>query len=221
MKLFGTDGVRGRAGEPPLDERTITRLGAALARQTARFGTAQAGPTRMRVLVGRDTRESGLWIERALARGLMSEGADVTSAGLAPTPEVAYLTRTGPFDAGLVISASHNPYEDNGIKIFSGAGEKLVGSFESEIEAIVADSSWDVPSGEAPAYRLADFSGAYLTHLQDILVDAGSLRGATVVVDCAHGATTALAPRLIESLGLDVRAIGVTPNGRNINLECG
>ena len=223
MKLFGTDGVRGRAGEPPLDERTVSRLGAALARHAAqgRARPHDASRAPWRVLVGRDTRESGLWIEQALARGLTSEGADVTSAGLAPTPEVAYLTRSGPFDAGLVISASHNHYEDNGIKVFSGAGEKLAGSFESDIEAIVADPSWEVPAGGTPVYRTGDFSGAYLAHLQEILADAGPLRGARVAVDCANGATTGLVPGLLRGMGLDVTALGVTPNGRNINLNCG
>jgi phosphoglucosamine mutase len=220
MKLFGTDGVRGRAGVPPLDESTVARLGAALARQVMRTRLG-SGARAVRVLVGRDTRESGVWIEQALARGLASEGAEVTSAGLAPTPEIAFLTRSGPFDAGLVISASHNPYEDNGIKVFSGAGQKLAGSFESDVEAIVADDSWDVPATAAPLLRTGDFSGAYLAHLRDILADAGRLRRVRVVVDCAHGATAELAPVLMRSLGLDAVAIGVAPNGRNINLDCG
>ena len=213
MKLFGTDGVRGRAGDPPLDADTIVRIGAALARVSRAAG--------MRVLVGRDTRESGLWIEQALARGLTAERAEVTSAGVVATPEVAYLTRTGPFEAGIVISASHNPYEDNGIKIFSGAGEKLGASFESDIEAMVADPSWRVPPDAPGAYRTGDFSSSYVAHLRDILPDAGSLRGLRVAVDCANGATAALAPSLLRDLGLEVTAIGVEPNGRNINLDCG
>jgi phosphoglucosamine mutase len=213
MKLFGTDGVRGRAGEAPLDERTIVRIGAALARVSR--------GARIRVLVGRDTRESGLWIEQALARGLIGAGGEVTSAGIVPTPEVAFLTRTGPFDAGIVISASHNPFEDNGIKVFSGAGEKLGASFESDIEAMVADPSWEVPPGPAPAYAAGDFSASYLAHLREILDGAGSLGGARLAVDGANGATAGIAPRLFRDLGFDVIATGVDPNGRNINLDCG
>src|SRR4029079_10775008 len=119
MKLFGTDGIRGTAGEAPLDRDTVARVGAALVRACGPRDGA------MRVLVGRDTRESGVWIEQELARGLAAEGADVTSAGVLPTPAVAYLTKHRRFDAGIVISASHNPFEDNGIKIFGSPGEKL------------------------------------------------------------------------------------------------
>src|SRR5262245_3674818 len=135
-RLFGTDGVRGNAGVFPLDVMTVRRLGAALAR------VLRQGDQPIRLLAGRDTRESGSWIERELAFGVRSQGGALTSAGIIPTPAVAYLTpRTG-YTAGVVISASHNPFEDNGIKVFSGAGEKYTDVLERRVDAVVADSSW-------------------------------------------------------------------------------
>lgn len=211
MRLFGTDGIRGRAGEAPLDRETVRRVGAALAR--TRSGA--------RVLIGRDTRESGSWIEEELARGLASGGASVVSAGVLPTPAIAYLTKTGPFDNGIVISASHNPFEDNGIKVFSHVGEKFTEASERQVEALVAGHAVDVPAtAPAPIERL-EVVGDYLDHLRLILPDAGTLRGSRVVIDCAHGATCGIAPAFFRSLGLDVEAIGTTPDGRNINLACG
>jgi phosphoglucosamine mutase len=212
MTLFGTDGIRGRAGQPPLDPHTVARVGAAVARGLAR-------PSR--VLIGRDTRESGVWIETELARGLASQGAAVVSAGVIPTPEVAYLARTDGFDAGIVISASHNPFEDNGIKVFSGAGAKLTAEFECEIERTVADRSWDVPADAVPTLERRDLNGPYLEHLRRILDRAGALAAARIVLDCANGATAGLAPALFTSLGFNVTTIGANPNGRNINLHCG
>jgi phosphoglucosamine mutase len=212
MKLFGTDGIRGRAGEPPLDPHTVARVGAAVAKGLARPA---------RVVIGRDTRESGVWIETELARGLASQGTAVVSAGVIPTPEVAYLARTDGFDAGIVISASHNPFEDNGIKVFSGAGAKLPAEFESEIERTVADRSWDVPADAVPTLERRDLNGPYLEHLRQILDRAGSMAGARIALDCANGATAGLAPALFTSLGFDVTTIGANPNGRNINLNCG
>lgn len=215
MRLFGTDGIRGTAGLPPLDPATVSRVGAALAR------TGQPASGRLRVLIGRDTRESGGWIERELARGLESAGAAAVSAGVVPTPAVAYLTRVRGFDLGVVISASHNPYADNGIKVFSRSGEKLAEPIEAEVERAVADLSWGVPAtGEVTVERV-DLTAAYGDHLRRILADAGPLAGWPIVVDCANGATAAVAPALFESLGFDVTAIGVEPNGRNINLDCG
>src|SRR5439155_17359539 len=143
-RLFGTDGVRGKAGDYPLDHETVARLGAALVR-------AMRGDARpLRFIIGRDTRESGDWIERELARGVHAEGAAITSAGVIPTPATAYITRTMGFDAGLVISASHNPFDDNGIKVFSGRGEKFTEALERQVESIVADASWQVPAGSLP-----------------------------------------------------------------------
>ena len=213
MKLFGTDGIRGEAGVSPLDPDTVARIGGALARLSERRG--------LRVLVGRDTRESGQWIEDALARGLAGEGATLVSAGVVPTPAVAYLTRADDFDLGLVISASHNPFHDNGIKVFSGAGEKFSEAKEREIERIVADASWQVPATPHAAMPGGDLAAHYVAHLRHILDDAGALAGARIVVDCANGATSALAPALFRELGFDVEVMGAAPDGRNINLGCG
>jgi phosphoglucosamine mutase len=211
-KLFGTDGIRGKAGSAPLEPRTVARVGASLVK-----AMAATGP---RFVIGRDTRESGAWIEEELARGLTSEGATVVSAGVVPTPAVAYLARTEGFDAGLVISASHNPYEDNGIKVFGGSGTKLTESLEATVERLVADEGWSVPDVTAAIDR-RDLSAHYLEHLALIMSTAGPLAGSRIVVDCANGATCGIAPALFASLGFEVQTIGVTPNGRNINLDCG
>jgi phosphoglucosamine mutase len=215
VRLFGTDGVRGRAGAPPLDVPTVRRLGAALVRALPRASDAH------RLLIGRDTRESGGWIGRELAHGARTAGGFVTSAGVISTPAVAYLTRESIYDAGVVISASHNPFEDNGIKVFSGAGEKFTERLEVEIEHVVADPSWAVPDGDAPPLEDEDFSDRYLGHARAALPGAEALRGLRVAVDCAHGATSGLAPALLADLGLDVVALGCSPDGRNINLGCG
>ena len=215
MKLFGTDGIRGTAGTSPLDKVTVARVGAALVRAC---GPRDRG---MRVLVARDTRESGVWIEAELARGVTSEGAEIVSAGVLPTPAVAYLTPQGRFDAGIVISASHNPFEDNGIKIFGSPGEKLGEATERDIERIVHDPSWSVDASVEPRLVRQDLSVAYLDHARRILGDPGPLAGSHLVIDCANGATAALAPAFFRSLGFRVDAIGVSPDGRNINLHCG
>jgi phosphoglucosamine mutase len=212
-KLFGTDGVRGRAGDPPLDPETVRRLGAALVR------ALPANARGVRLLVGRDTRESGVWIEEALARGANGEGAAVTSLGVVPTPAVAYLTRSSGYDAGIVISASHNPFEDNGVKVFSAAGEKLPEAVERQIEAMIADAGWHLADAPATENTRADLVGAYLDHLRPVL--AGAAFPFTLVVDCANGATTTVAPLLFASLGLSTMVIGDEPDGRNINLQCG
>ena len=214
-RLFGTDGVRGTAGKPPLDPPTVRRLGAALVRALPH------GTESPQFLVGRDTRESGGWIEAELAHGACGEGATVTSAGVVPTPAVAFLTRTGSYDAGVVISASHNPYEDNGIKVFSGKGEKFTEAVEREVEAIMADASWSARSGEAGAVPRADLVDAYLDHLRAVFPEASKIAAFAIVLDCANGATTTLAPELFNSLGFETIAIGNRPDGRNINLGCG
>lgn len=214
-RLFGTDGVRGKAGHPPLDSATVRRLGAALVR------ALDARAAGHRLLVGRDTRESGEGIEQDLAAGVRSQGATLTSAGVIPTPAIAYLTRRDGFDAGIVISASHNPFEDNGIKVFSGAGEKFTETLEAEVEAIVADASWSVPAGNGPAVEQVDLREHYLAHLREVLPDPSRLGGLKIAIDCANGATVTIAPRLFADLGFEVTAIGCEPNGRNINLACG
>jgi phosphoglucosamine mutase len=213
--LFGTDGIRGRAGDFPLDHATVARIGSALV-QAMRTGDAP-----LRVIVGRDTRESGEWIERELARGAASAGAVITSAGVIPTPAIAYVTREMAFDAGIVISASHNPYHDNGIKVFSGKGEKFTQALEQEVETIVASERWSVPaSADGPIAQL-DISDAYLAHAVLALPDASRLGGFKLAIDTANGATTTVAPRLFAALGFDLTVLAAAPDGRNINLDCG
>ncbi len=207
--------MRGRAGEPPLDAHTVRRLGAALVRALPKASTEH------RLLIGRDTRESGGWIGRELAHGARAAGGIVTSAGVISTPAIAYLTRESIYDAGVVISASHNPFEDNGIKVFSGAGEKFTERLEREIEQVVADRAWSVPDGDATPLEDEDFSARYLAHAQRALPRAEALRGLRLAVDCANGATAAIAPRLFAELGFEVTALGCEPDGRNINLGCG
>jgi phosphoglucosamine mutase len=224
-RLFGTDGVRGTAGEYPLDHETVARLGAALVRAMRASGRgdsgARASGTPLRFIVGRDTRESGEWIERELARGIRSEGALLTTAGILPTPAIAYVTRAMGFDAGLVISASHNPFQDNGIKVFSGRGEKFTESLEREVEAIIADPAWQVGGSAAVPVEKADVIDAYLAHARLALPDPQRLGRFKLAVDTANGATTTVAPRLFRELGFDVELLGASPDGRNINLDCG
>ena len=214
-RLFGTDGVRGVAGQPPLDDGTVARLGAALVRVLRR-------QTPVRILVGRDTRESGFWLERALTGGVRALGGDVLSAGIIPTPAVAVLTRQHGYDAGVVISASHNPYEDNGIKVFSGRGEKFAESLEAEIEAFIADEHFVVDPVPDPEVTQLDLRADYMAHARAALPDgAGVASGLRIGIDCAHGATVTIAPALFESLGVEPVVMGADPDGRNINLHCG
>jgi phosphoglucosamine mutase len=220
-KLFGTDGVRGKAGEYPLDHPTVARLGAALVR-AMRPAVAQAeGERPLRFVVGRDTRESGTWIEEELARGAGSEGATVTSAGVIPTPAIAYVTPAMGFDAGIVISASHNPFEDNGIKVFSGKGEKFTETLEQEVEAIIARSDWAVPASAEAQLDRTNVVDEYIAHTRLALPETGALTGARIALDTANGATTTVAPRLFADVGFDLRLLSNTPDGRNINLGCG
>jgi len=219
-RLFGTDGVRGTAGEYPLDPPSVRRLGAALVRAW-RARHAAPGGRGPRILVGRDTRESGEWIEAELAHGASGEGASATSAGVVPTPAVAYLTRTQGYDAGVVISASHNPFEDNGIKVFSGKGEKFTERDEREVEAIVADPAWQAKGGPAGDVTPVELVDAYLDHLRAVFPESAASKGLRLAVDCANGATTTAAPQLFASLGIETIVIGNEPDGRNINLGCG
>jgi phosphoglucosamine mutase len=212
-QLFGTDGIRGRAGTYPLDAGTVRRVGAAL---------IKALPHRnARLLIGRDTRESGGWIERELAYGARSAGADVHSLGVAPTPAVAYLTGSLRFDAGVVISASHNPFEDNGIKVFSGSGQKHGEHFEERIEEIVADRTWNIPGGEARLVEHGEHLWKYLDHARTVLPDPARLKPLRIAVDCANGAMTVVAPALFKSMGFDVTVLAAEPDGRNINKGVG
>ena len=213
--LFGTDGVRGKAGDYPLDHETVARLGAALVRAMDPSGRS------LRFIIGRDTRESGDWIERELGRGVHAEGAAITTAGVIPTPATAYVTRALGFDAGIVISASHNPFEDNGIKVFSGRGEKFTETLERHVESIIADTSWQVPPGGLPPVDRTDVVDAYIEHTRLALPNPERLGTFRIAIDTANGATTTVAPRLFRQLGFDVKVIGDAPDGRNINLNCG
>ena len=225
-RLFGTDGIRGTAGAHPLDPPTVRRIGAALVRALPPGG----GTATPRLLIGRDTRESGAWIETELAHGAAGEGATVTSAGVVPTPAVAYLTRSAGYEAGVVISASHNPFEDNGIKVFSGGGAKFTERVEREVEAIVADLSWQARDGQPADVPQTDLVGAYLDHLRAVFPEAHRLAGRAgpfgpggfrLAIDCANGATTTVAPALLASLGFEPVILGNRPDGRNINLHSG
>jgi len=223
--LFGTDGIRGTAGVFPLDEKTITRVGAALIRTLLHH--AAAGPPR--IVIGRDTRESGEWIERAIAEGAGMAGATCSGAGVIPTPGIAWMARTGGFAAGVMISASHNPYRDNGIKIFSSSGYKLPDEEELAIERLVLDEGTppllpetadgsqqrDVP----PA--ASDLIDGYAEFLRQSVSPGVRFDGIRVVLDCANGASSAIAPGVFAALGADVIAIFDTPDGRNINSGCG
>ena len=213
-KLFGTDGVRGVAGRAPLDAATLVRLGAAIV-------SAHPLGRPARLVIGRDTRESGPWIERELARGAASEGAVVTSVGVLPTPGVAYLAGALDFDLGVVISASHNSFEDNGIKVFSGRGEKFGEAEERAVEAVMAGPGRPAADAIPPSLEPAPIADAYLAHVTRMLPAPGPLQGARVAVDMANGATTTTAARVLSDLGFDVVAIGDAPDGRNINLACG
>ena len=218
-RLFGTDGVRGKAGEYPLDHETVARLGAALVRAMRSPGADPGRP--LRFIMGRDTRESGDWIERELARGVHAEGATITTAGVIPTPATAYVTRAMGFDAGLVISASHNPFEDNGIKVFSGRGEKFTETLEVHVESIIADRSWQVPAGGLPPVQQTNVIDAYIAHARHALPKPHRLGPFRLAIDTANGATTTVAPRLFREMGFDLTVIGNEPDGRNINLDCG
>lgn len=213
--LFGTDGVRGRAGSSPLDERTLVRLGAAVARTC---GRQAAQP---RVLIGRDTRESSVWVTRHLARGVEAEAAQVADGGVLSTPAVAFLARDGGFDAGLVVSASHNPFQDNGVKVFTGEGMKADDDLEACLTAIVADHSYtwaDVPLATAKRVSL---DNSYVEHTRRILDGVVVPADLRIAIDCANGATSRIAPTVLRGLGFDPIVICDEPDGRNINLGCG
>jgi phosphoglucosamine mutase len=221
-RLFGTDGIRARAGEFPLDSATVRTIGASLAEHLAE----NSGGTTPRIIVGRDTRESGPMIESSLTEGARSAGAEVESAGVITTPGVAFLARTLPADAGVVISASHNPYHDNGIKIFAPSGRKLDETTERKIEADIADGRFNLEAEQRDQALARTVDGdslrrRYLAYLRDEVARNLSLEDLKIVLDCANGAASDLAPRLFSDLGADVAAINVEPDGRNINWNAG
>lgn len=216
-KLFGTDGIRGVAGEFPLDRATVARIGASLTRHLQ-----AAKPGAVRLVIGRDTRESGVWIEQAFVHGCRAAGAEITSAGVITTPGVAYLTGHLGFDAGVVISASHNPFQDNGIKVFTPSGRKLDRATEQAIETDIADvEAVQVDIGNLTEVEPDEsLDEKYLAYLADVF-PVLRLDGMKLVLDCANGAASALAPKLFAGLGADIVAINIEPDGRNINHDCG
>lgn len=222
-RLFGTDGIRGTAGAYPLDPKTVTRVGAALAKTLARDRPEDGGTPR--ILVGRDTRESGDWIERAITAGARRGGAECLSVGVIPTPGVAFLARAAGFSAGVMISASHNPYRDNGIKVFAATGYKLPDHEEAAIEKMVLDGNDPIPDADysppvAPAAP-SDLAERYIAFLSESVARGTSLSGMKIVIDCANGASSEIAPRIFRGLGATVEAVYCTPDGRNINSGCG
>lgn len=215
-RLFGTDGIRGPAGDPPMTPEVALRLGMAVAAHFGRRGS---------VVIGKDTRLSGYMFETALAAGVCAVGAEVLLVGPLPTPGIAYITRSMRADAGVVISASHNPFADNGIKLFAADGFKLPDDVEAELERLmepgaVADR---IARGRdiGKAARIDDAAGRYLTHLKHSFPAPLSLDGLKIVVDCAHGAAYRVAPAVLRELGATVIPIGAAPDGININEGCG
>lgn len=221
-QLFGTDGIRGVAGQYPLDERTVLAIGRALGKRLAAKATAA------RVLIGRDTRESSAWISSALAAGLESAQVDVVSAGVITTPGIAYLTRANKFSAGIVISASHNPWQDNGIKVFGADGYKLSDELEHQIETdifthleqLAEGASHNVVSTSEMLPGHGGLREQYARWLADFVCgdDLSTIR---VLVDCANGAASGIAPLVFRDCGIKADFLNVDPNGRNINAGCG
>jgi phosphoglucosamine mutase len=220
-KLFGTDGIRGVANQDPMTAEVALRLGQAVAqrfRHPSRPG---------RIVIGKDTRLSGYMLESALVAGIVTAGADVMLVGPLPTPGIAFITSSMRADAGVVISASHNPYQDNGIKIFAADGFKLPDEVEADLERRMTDIAAGAGGGLAEAgaigkaVRIEDARGRYVQFLKHAFPKELTLDGVKIVVDCANGAAYQVAPRVFEELGAEVHTMGVTPDGRNINDGCG
>lgn len=213
-KLFGTDGIRGRVGEHPMTAEFALRLASAAAHVLAPRGGS--------VLIGKDTRVSGYMFESALEAGFVAAGMDVLLVGPLPTPGIAYLTRVHGADAGVVISASHNPYDDNGIKFFDGNGSKLSDEIEAAIEARLAEPAVTRESESlGRAKRVENALDAYKNFCRSTLPADLRLDGLKIVIDCSHGAAYKVAPRVLSELGAEIVPIGCSPNGRNINHNCG
>ncbi|CDL82865.1 phosphoglucosamine mutase [Xenorhabdus szentirmaii] len=214
-KYFGTDGIRGKVGNTPITPDFVLKLGWAAGKVLARHGSRK-------IIIGKDTRISGYMLESALEAGLAAAGLSASFTGPMPTPAVAYLTRTFRAEAGIVISASHNPYYDNGIKFFSIDGTKLPDDVEEAIEAEMEKPLTCVESAElGRANRIVDAAGRYIEFCKGTFPSEQSLNGLKVVLDCANGATYHIAPNVFRELGADVITIGCEPNGININEECG
>lgn len=215
-KYFGTDGIRGQVGESPITPEFMLRLGWAAGQAFKREGQRNS------VMIGKDTRLSGYMFESALEAGLAAAGVDVKLLGPMPTPAIAYLTRTFRASAGIVISASHNPHQDNGIKFFSAAGTKLDDKLEAEIERWLEQPLTVCPSAElGKASRVEDAPGRYVEFCKSTVPNEFTLEGMKIVLDCAHGATYHVAPKVFRELGARVSVIGAEPDGLNINLNVG
>ena len=215
-KFFGTDGIRGRVGEEPITPQTVLKLGWAAGRV---LGGLCEG--RGKVIIGKDTRISGYLLESALEAGLSAAGVDISLLGPMPTPGIAYLTRTARACAGIVISASHNPYHDNGIKFFSPEGCKLSDEIERAIESEMEKPMLVVESGDlGKADRFADAAGRYIEYCKSTVPHRLSLAGLTIVLDCANGAAYHIAPEVFTELGAKVITVAVEPDGFNINAQC-
>jgi len=214
-KYFGTDGIRGKVGESPITPDFVLKLGFAAGKVLARHGSKK-------IIIGKDTRISGYMLESALEAGLAAAGLSAAFTGPMPTPAIAYLTRTFRAEAGIVISASHNPFDDNGIKFFSTEGTKLPDEVEEAIEAEMEKPITCVESAElGRASRIVDAAGRYIEFCKGTFPSELSLNGLKIVVDCANGATYHIAPNVLRELGATVIAIGVQPDGMNINKDCG
>jgi phosphoglucosamine mutase len=216
-KYFGTDGIRGRMGEEPITPQTVLKLGWAAGRVLAK-----GGPDHAKVLIGKDTRVSGYLLESALEAGFSAAGVDIRLLGPMPTPAIAYLTRTARASAGVVISASHNPFEDNGIKFFSAEGSKLPDDVENAIELAMHEPMTTVSSAQlGKVKRYPDAAGRYIEFCKSTFPHRLHLDGLKIVVDCANGAAYQVAPLVFSELGANVIPIANTPDGFNINHECG
>src|SRR5882672_11355970 len=225
IKIFGTDGVRGTANIEPVTAETALKLGRAAAHVFKNLHAESRSRGRHRIVIGKDTRLSGYMLENAISSGILSMGVDVFFIGPLPTPGVAYVTRSLRADAGIVITASHNPYADNGIKFFRADGYKLDQRIESEIEDLVFSGRIEDirPTAEdiGKAVRIDDALGRYIEYAKAGFPRGTTLEGLRVIVDCAHGAAYKSTPCVLRELGADVIVLGNQPNGRNINQECG
>ncbi|MEW6387239.1 MAG: phosphoglucosamine mutase [Thermodesulfobacteriota bacterium] len=218
-KLFGTDGVRGVANVYPMTAEVALQLGRVLAY------VIRKNPKRQRIVVGKDTRLSGYLLEYAITAGICSMGSDVLLLGPMPTPGISFITSSMRADAGVVISASHNPYQDNGIKFFSGDGFKLPDELEARMEELMADPEVEevrpIATAIGQAFRIDDAQGRYISFLKSTFPKELRLDGLKIVLDCAHGATYKTAPAVFGELGAELITVGVRPNGKNINHKCG
>jgi len=218
-RLFGTDGIRGTANVEPMTSETVVRLGRAIAHVVKR------SPRRHKIIIGKDTRLSGYMLESALTSGICSMGVDVLLVGPMPTPGIAFLTRSMRADAGVMISASHNPFQDNGIKFFDSSGFKLPDEVEREVEQLVLNGATAAirPTAQevGKAFHIGDALGRYNVFVKNTFPKHLTLDGVKLVIDCANGAAYRVGPEVLAELGADVVAVGVEPNGENINRDCG